>query len=346
MNLIARYMKLSQRLELRTLSKEYGTFNCVVYSGNPAEDTEVAISKRLRWILCGYGYEDIIIELLEYIPDEYAYMDMFKGACEFKRFKLLDYLVSDGLHDRQIMRPTYKSMNNDIIDILIYHGFDDWNYILRWACLNLNVEVTRNMIDRGGDIMNAIECACEFDSTILINEVMPEIRMYGLYDTILYRATEFGSIYIVRLIIKYSSSANIGIKPACRIGCYDVIEVLMQCGADEWEPGLPMLCNMANTYPNNAERLKCISYIVENTEVDLSYSICVAFCNMEYEVACLLLSYGRYNLIKLISSLEDLGLHKSIECVGKHTFIAEEMDISPINWVRIHHEMTEAPSTR
>lgn len=111
--------------------------------------------------------------------------------------------------------------NNYIINILIDKGANNWNYGLLGACKGNHINIAENMINNGANnIKDAFIYSCDHGTLIIIKYI---INNYFEYICDLH-------------------TLNSGLYNACGIGNIELVYLLIQLGANDWNIGLTNSC--------------------------------------------------------------------------------------------------------
>lgn len=111
--------------------------------------------------------------------------------------------------------------DNYIIDLLIKKGANNWNYGLFGACRGDNINIAEYMINKGAN--NIVDT---FINTCI----------YGKLEVIKYLINNYFE-YINNL-----NTLNSGLYYACGNGNIDLVHLLIQLGANDWNNGLTNSC--------------------------------------------------------------------------------------------------------
>jgi hypothetical protein len=129
------------------------------------------------------------------------------------------------------LKSACQSGNLSIINLMIEHGANNWNYGLYGACQSGNLSVINLMIEHGANNWNyGLYYACHGGNLLIINLMIE----HGANDwnNGLYGACLGGNLSIINLMIEHGANNwNIGLYGACRVGNLLIINLMIEHGA-------------------------------------------------------------------------------------------------------------------
>lgn len=130
----------------------------------------------------------------------------------------------------------------ELINLLIEHGANNWDYGLMGACEGGRYDVIFMMTARGASNFNmALDGACASGNIDVINIILTSNRVDINYA--LRGACMSNKKHVVELAIQRGANDwNIGMITSCQYGHLDLVKLMISLGATEWNKGLYSAC--------------------------------------------------------------------------------------------------------
>lgn len=162
----------------------------------------------------------------------------------------------------------------EIIKLMVQHGANDWNKGLRGSQKGNSVKTAELMIQYGANNFEEILEAC---GTIC--------RTKGYQD----------NIKIAELMIQYTDRLDKGLTAACKGNNVELLKLMIQCGATNFDEGLIAVCGNTNT--NNDDILEMVRCLLNCGVTNINEKLLIACkhgCNVQ--ILKLLIDNGATNI--------------------------------------------------
>ena len=162
-----------------------------------------------------------------------------------------------------------------------------WNYGLMKACQSGNIDLVNYMIEKGAyNWNNGLYGACQGGNIDLVNYMIEKIEKEAdnFHDESIINRFENG---LVRAGILGVCNFNDGLHGACRGGNIDLVNLMIEKGADDWDWGLSGACIGGN--------IDLVNLMIEKGADDWNLGLSAAWRGGHHELVDLMTDKGATN---------------------------------------------------
>ena len=211
---------------------------------------------------CAGNHMELAELMIEKGADDYDHA--LYVACEHGHMDMAKMMIARAVRVNSGLVGAILGNHYEIIDMLISKGANAWGDGLRTACKSGNLPVAHLMLTKG--VINVQNC--------------------------LYSACEGGNMAVVQLIIDAINPDlvhldwNSGLRGACYGGHIEIIEMMIQKGANDFNPGFYAVCE--------TDHIDLVKMFLEKAYVkyDLNRALHIACGALSIDVVYLLINSG------------------------------------------------------